>query len=133
MKNQLIFTAHSGGFVIASSGRAAPILIRSNEPEALHVAVNTFAEDVERVTGVKPEIHLDSLPNDFQGAIVVSIAKTSKKGDEASTKGGTQKVFLAESGLAGQWESFQISVKAGEGDNSVLAVTGSDRVSHSLA
>ena len=128
MQNQLIFDAKAaaGGFTIASSDYAAPLLIRKSEPDALHVAVKTFAEDVERVTGVKPKVYIDTLPKDTKGAIVVStVGLAGGKGD------GAQQAFSAGGDdLAGKWESYRVSVVNGQeyGAEQVLAVTGSDKV-----
>lgn len=127
MSNQLLLdlSTPTNAFIIAGEGKASPILIHSSESEALFVAVNTFAEDVKRVTGVKPEVFTDSLLKGTKSAIVVSTFGTAGKKD------GAQAFFSAGNELSGQWESYQMSVKSGDelGVERILAVTGSDKVS----
>lgn len=120
---------NGAGFVIAhrSSFTSVPILIDSEDDEAVHVAVKSFAEDIERVTGVLPSIWNDSLPSHLSGsnAIVVSTLNTRTSKDVTTSQS---------LGLDGMWESYDIRV-VGEGDHSLqglgtaLSITGSDRVS----
>lgn len=124
----LILDKHVDGILLASSKGAAPILLDSKAPEALHVAVNTFADDVERVVGVRPEVFTDSLPKGVQSAIVVSIYGDSVQ--PAPEQGHQGQQHFSASGLAGKWESYEIRGRRGvAGADEAMIITGSDKVS----
>ena len=44
------------GFPIEAGGKAAAIYVAPGNPETVRIAVEAFASDVERVTGVKPQV-----------------------------------------------------------------------------
>jgi hypothetical protein len=117
MENQLSFDSADTGFTIASSRQATAILVDSKDDQAVHIAANTFADDVERVTGKRPAVHIDTLPKGTTAAIV------------ATTAGST---LLSSDGavgeLLGKWEAFDIRVRKAAGIESALCVTGSDKV-----
>lgn len=111
-------------FLIASkfAKHAAPLLLDSEDNEAIHVAAQSFAHDIYRVTGLKPHLYNDTLPSHVDGAIVVGSvsSKLIRSIDGAS--------YAKE--LEGKWESYDARVlespvkKAKKG----LVVVGSDRV-----
>lgn len=128
MQNQLSFnlTDESKVFLITKSGHSTPIFVKSTESEALHVAVKTFAEDIERVSGVKPKIFTDDIPAGTESAIVVSTITGGKEKRDVA-----QSTFSTGESLAGQWESYSMKVESGGnlGVKQILSVTGSDKVS----
>jgi hypothetical protein len=125
--NQLVLNAaslDSDAFIIASNGRAAPILLESGVDESVKIAVETFADDVERVSGTRPKVFTDTLPSDEANPIIVKLA--TKDSIEARDQ-----VHFAESdqkSLHGKWESYRMKVET-KSDQRSLVVTGSDKVS----
>lgn len=126
---QISFTADDStyhrpsDFVIASRHHhyAAPLLLDSKDNVAIHIAAQTFAEDVYRVTGVRPRLYNDTLPKRTRRAIVVG-SLGSALIDETEAEG-----------LQGKWESYDVRVKkAVHGADEDLVITGSDRVSDGL-
>jgi hypothetical protein len=111
MENQLLFENGSApSFNIASDGRIAPVVIDARIDESVHIAVATFADDIERVTGRRPEILTERPSSD---ASVIEVRVASKQEQPSDNQ------------LVGQWESFSVKVIE---DGRTLAVTGSDKV-----
>ena len=111
MENQLQFGSSSeAGFFIANHGQVAPIVIGPDVDQSVHIAVTTFAEDIQRLTGSRPVIgsELDAFQ---EPTIEVRIATEQDKEVKDS--------------LVGKWESYLIRVERGGG---TLAVIGSDKV-----
>lgn len=115
-----------GDFLIASKHKhkhkkhATPLLLDSNDNEAIHLAAQTFARDVYWVTGVRPELYNDTLPKGTPHAIVVgSVDSDLIKG----VKGGEEIKQLQ-----GKWESYDVRVREYKGLEKALVVVGSDRV-----
>jgi hypothetical protein len=142
--NILSFTAGDSALTFASSSSALPILIDSHDSEALHIAVATFAEDILRVTGIRPEIHSDVLPNGTSSAVIAAtigsaLMKRVKRRSGSTTSGvQTQAPFVTGSGepgseLEGKWEAYDVRVleQPLDGLKEAIVVTGSDRVSAS--
>lgn len=130
LPNVLTFAPSNGALTLASSAAAAlPILYDSGDSEAIHIAVRTFAEDILRVTGVKPEVYADTLPDGTASAIIAAtvgsalLQRLGKKRTKPSTED-----HLAP--LDGKWESFDARVVSEplEGLDEALVVAGSDRV-----
>jgi hypothetical protein len=115
MENQLLFEHGSTpSFYIASDGRVAPVVIDAQIDESVHIAAATFADDIERVTGRRPQILTERSSSE---ASVIEVRVASKQ-DQPS-----------DNPLVGQWESFSIKADA---DGRTLAVTGSDKVGSTL-
>jgi len=113
MDNHLLFeSGAAAAFFIASNGRVAPIVLDARVDESVHIAVATFADDIERVTGHRPEI-LAKRPSPGVRLIEVQVAT---KHDQPS-----------DDPLAGKWESFSIKVAE---SGMTLAITGSDKVGY---
>lgn len=115
MENKLVFDTKldDKSFLIASSTVATSILVDSKDHEAVHIAAQTFVEDVERVTGSKPKVYFDTLPKDVDSAIIACTVESSLAQDTA---------------LRGQWEAFDIRVGQNTASKECLFVTGSDKV-----
>ncbi len=113
-------------FVVASAPHkhSAPLLLDSRDDEAIHVAAQTFAEDIYRVTGLRPELYNDTLPTHIEKAIVVGSVSSRLV---RSLHGEMEYV----DGLKGKWESFDVRVMSEpvKGLEEGLVVVGSDRVS----
>jgi hypothetical protein len=106
-------------FVIANHGSLVPIITDSSDSISLHLAVSTFADDLERVTGSRPGVYNDSVPDWAERVIMVG---TTSSGLLA----GLSKV----EGLEGQWEAYDIRVVDApvDGVQDALVITGSDKV-----
>lgn len=107
-------------FIIADSeqGYVLPILTSSSDPAGVHIAVATFAKDVEKVTGQHPALYNDTLPDWASRAIVVGTAESSLVSGDG----------VAE--VRGLWEAWDARVVNGvQGLEEALMVVGSDKVS----
>lgn len=139
LPNALVFEPSPDALTIASASGALPILYDSGDPEAVHIAVNTFAEDVQRVTGVKPEIYQDDLPNGSSAAIIVgTIGSVLLRNVRCSFENKNTHSDGAQTSFAGyasmsenDWESFNARVVAQplKGIEEALVIAGSDKVS----
>lgn len=85
-------------FPLVAEGRAAALVVPPDSREVVRIAARDFAADVERVTGVQPEI-LEARPTNDRPCVEI--------------------VHLP--GLAGRWEAFQLSAT-----QQVLTIAGSD-------
>ena len=128
----LLFDASPSALTLASkpSSLALPILLDSQDAEAIHIAARSFAEDVFRVVGVRPEIYHDTLPHGSSGAIVAAtVSSTLMKGLQKGSIGAQVVMTSGSSELEGQWESYEMKVHSGVmGTKDALVITGSDRV-----
>ncbi len=86
-------------FPLVVANRATPLIVSPDAPEVVRIAARDFAADVERVTGVRPEI-LAVAPDAALPRVEIALS----------------------SALSGRWEAFQLSA-----DAQILRVTGSDR------
>lgn len=113
-------------FKIAKSDQgAATILTSSDDVGSIHIAAATWADDVERVTGVRPTIVNDTLPAGTINPVVVgSLTSALISSVNSSTLDGWR------SGLDGKWESYATGVVANPmaGVDSALMIVGSDKV-----
>jgi hypothetical protein len=121
---QTVFDVPSrNNFIIGSRkrGYAAPLLLDSNDNQAVHLAARTWAEDVYRVVGVYPELYNDTLPADVHSAVIVGTVDSQL----------VQSLDVTTDTLKGKWEAYQTSVVDSPmaGLSEALVVTGSDRVS----
>ena len=110
----------SDGYIISSRHRnhALPLLLDSKDNVAIHIAARTFANDVYRVTGVRPEMYNDTLPNGTRDAIIIG---TQGSGLIGNVRGA---------GIPeGQWESYDARVVLDpvESMDRALVIVGSDR------
>ena len=117
---------HDRHFVISNKhhGYSIPILLDSQDDVAVHIAARTFAEDVRRVTGLKPALYNDTLPTEIHSAIIVGTIG-SKAIESLSIQSHVD--------LKGKWESYDARVISKPLDNvkEALVVAGSDRVGSS--
>jgi hypothetical protein len=107
-------------FLIANHGSLVPIITDSSDAEALHVAASTFADDIERVTGSRPAVYNDTVP-DWASKVVMVGTSTSRLLSSLGSGNGT---------LEGQWEAYDMRVIQSpvEGVEEALVITGSDKV-----
>ena len=119
MKNILVFDQPSKPdvFHIASGEYATAILLDSKDDEAVHIAANTFADDIERVSGKRPTVHIDSLPKGTSTAIIACTSSSALAHTEVARA------------LEGQWEAYDVRIERDGAAESVMQVVGSDKVS----
>ena len=95
-------TASQSAFPIAANGQAAAIYVAPQNPDTVRVAAEAFAEDVERVTGVKPVI-LTSLAAPLPAnLIIVGVLGKSPEMDSLRTAHR-----LVTTAVEGKWESAE--------------------------
>ncbi len=108
--------------IVSKYHGATPLVLDSEDDEAIHVAAHFFAADVERVTGTKPKIYNGTLPRGTERAIVVgSTGSGLVRAQHPSWTGE----------MEGRWEVWDLRVVSGEqvgGVKEALMVTGSNRV-----
>jgi hypothetical protein len=123
---QAVFSHSSAShFLIANAKEhhATPLLLDSKDDQAIHVAAQTFAHDVYRVTGLKPDLYNDTLPEGVHGAVIVGSISSRLISEIHDSE------RLAH--LEGKWESYDMRVvkKPLKSLEKALVVVGSDRVS----
>ena len=97
----------------AVKNRAASIIVSCNEPLVVQRAASLFADDVARVTGLRPQVTTKG----GKGAVVIATM-----GHNAYVDGLIKKGLLDVSSIRGGWEQFVIRVFDGR-----LFIVGSDR------
>ena len=111
---------HQEGLTIASSPHkyATPLLLDSKDNVAIHLAARTFANDVYRVTGVRPEMYNDTLPKGTKEAFIVGSASSDLIGNTAGA-----------GSPSGTWESYDVRIvpHPATGIERALVAVGSDR------
>ena len=116
--------ATPGEFPLATRGHVAPIYLDSSESSTLSAPVDAFSSDIQRVTGIKPQI-LEALPSPVpQTLILVGVSGHSALIDKlrAAHK-------LDTTPIDGKWESAITTVVEHPfpGVQQALVVVGSDR------
>jgi len=111
-------------FLLAGSGAAAAIYVAPGNPEAVKVAARCFSEDVERVTGVRPQV-LETLEGMKARTVVIGGVLGSSPEIDALVARGQIDV----SAVAGKWESAVTVVvdRPVPGVDRALVIAGSDR------
>ena len=103
----------NGSFQLAANGKAARICVSAKEPLSVRKVAQLFADDVQRVTGIRPRIQSS------QSAASVVIATL---GHNAYVDDLVKKRRLDVSSINGGWEQFVIREVDGR-----LFIIGSDR------
>jgi len=113
----------SGDFKLAQGALLAPVYVAPEDFECVRLAGNLFADDVERVTGHKPEVVTDLTKLDSPTVIIGTLGQ-SPLIDKLVADGK-----LDAKQIKGRWESFIITTVANPlpSVSSALVVAGSDR------
>lgn len=113
---------YRGGFTLAAEGSAATICIDTCDARVVTIAAGLLADDVERLTGFRPQIQTsESLPEG--PAVIAGTIGKSFLVDEFSKKG-----LIDTESLQGKWESYIIQTVSIKGrKDPVLVIAGSDR------
>ncbi|QUQ64629.1 glycosyl hydrolase 115 family protein [Kutzneria sp. CA-103260] len=105
-----------GSFPLVANRKAAPLVVSSSDhPGVVRVAAD-LRDDIERVTGVRPELHVDHVPAVAEVVVIGSL--------DASPL--VRAMGLDTTGIAGKWETSLTEVVAGP-DQRTLVITGSDQ------
>ena len=118
----LSFETSSNGFLLASAAESTPIYYSADSAPAVVIAVNTFADDVERVTGVRPPVKSTEKANVGKGIYVGAINSSLVKDAHATFASGTASDVRAR--LEGKWECWDVSAAEDK-----VVISGSCRVS----
>jgi len=112
-----------GDFKLVYGGRAADILISSEDFKVVQIAAEALAADVERVTGKKPVLRREAAGLSAPPIIIGTFGQNPLI--DALVRAGKLDV----SGLRNQWESFVITTVSHPlpGVPMGLAIVGSDR------
>ncbi len=112
----------AGDFILFDGKNTAPILVETNDERAVSRAAADLVEDVQRVTGAKPELAPDA--GGKTNLVIIGTLGQSKTIDRLVADGK-----LDAGGLRGQWESYvlQIVKKPLPGIEEALVIAGSDR------
>ncbi|WP_263408790.1 glycosyl hydrolase 115 family protein [Terriglobus tenax] len=103
-------------FDMARGGRAVSIVVSPEDSATVRLAAKLFADDVERVTGTRPQV-VDALPATGDGIVVGSVG-------HSTVVDGLN--LAAVTALRGKWESGLVRVVP-QGGRRLLVVAGSDR------
>ncbi|EWM18797.1 glycosyl hydrolase 115 family protein [Kutzneria sp. 744] len=115
--------AGTGSFPLVSGGKATALVVSgSDHPGVLRVAGDLQA-DLERVTGIRPALHVDEMPTASQLVLIGSIDRSPLVRDLVSAG------RLDVTGIAGKWETSLTEVVADPrpGVARALVITGSDQ------
>jgi hypothetical protein len=100
-----------GGFAICANGAVAQVFVDPGDAKLVNIAAGLLCDDIERVTGRRPELVTDAAKV-TGNAIIIGTAGRGSLVDK----------LLDTRDLVGQWETYKIAVS---GDRMVIA--GSDR------
>lgn len=108
----------AGNFPIVANGVAATIVVDKNDVALVQKAAAFLQQDIERVSGVKPQL-VNSIPPSVKNIIVVGSINQS----------AIVKQLRFKNDLQNKWEAYQIQVvnKPLPGIDQVLVIMGSDR------
>lgn len=124
----LTFTENPDALLLVSPHGALPVLSDSHDPPAVHLAIQSFVYDVERVTGRRLEVYNDTLPPDNTRAIIVGTVQSRLVG---SLQPDTERQVFFVSSTEGQREAYDIRTlyRPLSGLAEALVIRGSDKVS----
>ncbi|MEO5959521.1 MAG: hypothetical protein ABIR80_10410, partial [Opitutaceae bacterium] len=112
-------------FPLVVNGRAATIVVDSNDAEVVRIAAGLLATDIETVSGIKPGV-INSVgpgPADRPLVLIGSVDQS------ALIKDLVQRGKLDVKAIEGKWESFLVTIVADPlpGVARALVIAGSDR------
>jgi len=116
-------TSAKDDFCVAADGWVAHVLVDPQDSKTVHLGARLFSEDVERVTGQKPELRRD-LESVSSLCVIAGTIDHCQFIEEL-----IEKRTIDVSAISGQWESclMQVVDKPFQGIDRALVVAGSDR------
>ncbi len=117
-------------FGLVEQGHAAAIYVAPGNPETVRVAAEAFSSDIERVTGIRPQVLSSMQARRSQDLIIVGVVGISPEIDAMRREGRLQTA-----GIEGRWESAVTGVVQHPlaGVRRALVIAGSDRRGASFA
>src|SRR5690242_16067328 len=113
----------AGAFPLVSSSQAASIYVDENDDWLVHKAASLLKNDIETVTGTKPE-NISTLSSPAKNVIIIG---TIKKSPIIASLAENGKVNVAD--VKGKWESFLLQVvdHPTKDIQHALVIAGSDK------
>jgi len=119
----VVFERTEEGFCLADEGKAAALLVDSNDAEVVRIAAEDFAKDVNLVCGVQPELILTkSGEQSWRDCVVIGTLGSSRLINACIEKG-----LISAEDIRGKWENFKIEVVRLAEGHRLLVIVGSDR------
>ena len=110
---ELSVNSKGGAFALSANGRTATVAVSNQESQTVKRVAALFADDVCRVTGVRPTVTAKA----GKGAVVIATL-----GQNAYVDGLVKKGRLDVTAIRGGWEQFVVRIVDGQ-----LFIVGSDR------
>jgi hypothetical protein len=112
-----------GGFPLSSQGRSSPLCASAGDHPGVLRALRLFRTDIGAVTGVSPEVFLDTLPPARDIVLVGTLGKSPLLDKLVRDR------RINMQGVAGQWEAFLIHTvtEPFPGVEQALVIAGSDK------
>jgi len=108
---------NAAGFDLVMAQGSVPLVVAPGEPEYLHLAVKDLADDIERITGQRPQLITDgTIPS--ESAVFIGTV-TNPKAMEIFRGFNHEKLI----GLEGKWEAYRVLSHKGE---KKMFIAGSD-------
>ncbi|KAJ7454980.1 hypothetical protein B0H11DRAFT_257884 [Mycena galericulata] len=101
------FTSSASAFTVASNGKAAPLILSSDDWPGVQRAAQDFAADIERVTGAKPSLSNATSTNPARSSLPIIIGTLGKSSLIDQIVNSTK---LDMSSIENQWEAFTTRV-----------------------
>lgn len=110
-------------FPVVEMGKASPIVVCERDYPGILRVVGHLQNDIVRVTGCSPDLHVGSVPKQEYCIIIGSLERSRLIQQLVRSKN------LNVRNLRGQWESFQIQIldKPFPGVKKALVIVGSDK------
>ncbi|KAF7321991.1 GH115-C domain-containing protein [Mycena kentingensis (nom. inval.)] len=120
------FQSSGSVFSVASNGKAAPILTSADDWPGVHRAVQDFAADIQRVTGVKASVANVTASSASRSSFPIIIGTLGRSSLIDQIVNDTK---LNVSGVQGKWEAFMTRVVENplEGVAKAYVVIGADK------
>ena len=114
-----------GYFPLVANGQAVSLVTDANDHKVVSIATHLLADDVERVTDIRPSLptatSIRRLPKG--AAVIIGTVGRSRLIDEL-----VKKKLIDVSGIKGKWESFIVTtISHPQHNGSLLVIAGSDR------
>ncbi|KAJ7146212.1 hypothetical protein C8R44DRAFT_9545 [Mycena epipterygia] len=101
------FQSSASTFTVASNGKASPIILSSDEWPGVQRAAQDFADDIQRVTGIKPTVANASSSAPARSSLPIIIGTLGKSSLIDQIVNTTK---LDVSGIENVWEAFTTQV-----------------------
>jgi hypothetical protein len=124
MTTYLSFTPAPGGFPLVADGHAAPLAISAGDHPGVVRVAGDLQADIERVTGVRPDLVPDRLPERAGVVVLIGTIGRCRLIDDLVAAGR-----LDVTGVAGEWETWiaQVVPDPAPGVCQAFVIAGSDQ------